>query len=59
MRSEGKAPKYGEPTYGFFFTTMLQHTGQFLVKDFLAKNNVPALELPPILFCPGSSSSSS
>jgi len=29
MRLEGNAPKNGEPTVGFFFTTMLQHTGRF------------------------------
>jgi len=29
MRSEENAPKYGEPTVGFSFTTMLQHTSQF------------------------------
>ena len=29
MRSEANAPKNGEPTDGFSFTTMLQHTGRF------------------------------
>jgi len=29
MRTEGNAPKNGEPTVGFSFTTMLQHTGRF------------------------------
>jgi len=40
MRSEGNAPKYGEQSAGSSLTTMLQRTGRFLVKDFLAKNNV-------------------
>jgi hypothetical protein len=48
MRSEGNSPsKNGEPTLGSFFTTMLQHTGRFLVKDFLAKNIMKTLEHPP------------
>jgi len=29
MRSEGNAPKNGDPTVGFSFTTMLQHTGRY------------------------------
>jgi hypothetical protein len=29
MRSEGNAPKNGEPTVGFSITTMLHHTGRF------------------------------
>jgi len=29
MRSEGNAPKNGEPTVGFYFSTMLQHIGRF------------------------------
>jgi hypothetical protein len=28
MLSEGNAPKIGESAFGFFFTTMLQHTSQ-------------------------------
>jgi hypothetical protein len=47
MRSEGNALKNGEPAVGFSFTTMLQHTGRFLHKDFLAQNTVTTLELPP------------
>ena len=30
MRSEENAPRNGEPRFGFYFTTMLQHTGRFL-----------------------------
>jgi len=44
MRSEGNAPENGEPTVGFSFTTMLQHTGPVSVNDFLAKNDVTTLE---------------
>jgi len=29
MPSEGNAPKYGQTTRGFSFTTMFQHTGRF------------------------------
>ena len=29
MRTEGNAPIKGEPSVGFSFTTMLQHTGRF------------------------------
>jgi len=29
MQSEGNTQRNGEPTFGFFFLTMLQHTGQF------------------------------
>jgi hypothetical protein len=47
MRSEANAPQNGEPTVGFSFTTMLQHTGWALVTDFLAKNNVTTLQLTP------------
>jgi hypothetical protein len=50
MRSEGKALKNGEPAVDFSFTTMLQHTGQFSVKDFLSKNNVATLQHPPYYF---------
>ena len=42
-----KRSQNGEPTIGFSFTTMLQHTGRFLVKDSLTKNSVTALEHPP------------
>jgi transposase len=47
MRSEGNDPKIGEPTVGFSFTEMLQHTSRFRLKDFLAKYNVVTLEYPP------------
>jgi len=47
MRSEGNFLKNEEPTVGFYFTTMLQHTGRCLIKDFLAKNNMTTLEHPP------------
>jgi len=48
MRSEGKSPKNEE-------TTLLLHDNapahrSVLVKDFLAKNNVTTLEIPP--YCP-------
>jgi hypothetical protein len=39
MRSEENAPKNKEPTVGFCFTTMLQHTGLIFFKHFLAMNN--------------------
>jgi hypothetical protein len=39
--------KNGEPAVDLSFTTMLQHTGRFWVKDFLAKNNVITLYHPP------------
>jgi hypothetical protein len=39
--------KNGEQTVGFSFSTILQHTVRFLVKDFLANNNVTILEHPP------------
>ena len=29
MWADGKVPKNGEPIAGFYFTTMLQHTGRF------------------------------
>jgi hypothetical protein len=45
MRSEGNAPKYGEPTAGFSFTTMLQHSGRVLMKDNLAKNKATTQKL--------------
>ena len=47
MLSERNAPKNGEPTVGFSFTTMLKQNGRVLVKDFLANNNVTVLEHPP------------
>ena len=47
MLSERNAPKNGVPTVGFSFKTMLQHSGHFLFKNFLAKNNVTTLEHPP------------
>jgi hypothetical protein len=37
MLSEGNAKKNEEQRVDFSFTTMLKHTGRFLVKDFLAK----------------------
>jgi hypothetical protein len=46
MRSKGKAPENGEPTIGFSFTTMLQHTADFGIKDFLTKNSETTLEHP-------------
>jgi len=39
--------KNGEQIVGFSFSIILQHTGPFLVKDFLANNNVTILEHPP------------
>jgi len=45
MRSEGNASKNGEPTVGFL--RQCSCTPVFLVKDFLAKNNVTALQYPP------------
>jgi transposase len=47
MRSDGNAPKNGEPTVGFSFTTMLKQNGRVLVKDFLAKNSMMILGHPP------------
>jgi len=47
MRSDGSAPKNGEPTVGFSFTTMLKQNGRVLVKDFLAKNSMMILGHPP------------
>jgi hypothetical protein len=47
MRSEGNAPKNGQPTFGFSFTTMIQHTGRFLSRISLATNNVTTLEHHP------------
>jgi hypothetical protein len=47
MRSDGTAPENGEPTVGFSFTTMLQHTGRFLVKDFVIKYDVTTPVHPP------------
>jgi len=32
-RLEGNAPKNGDPTDGFSFTTMLQHTGRFQLRN--------------------------
>jgi hypothetical protein len=52
MRSEGNAPKNGEPTVGFSFTIMLHHTCRF-GQGFLVKKNVTTLE-HPILSYPGS-----
>jgi hypothetical protein len=46
-RPEGNALKNKEPAVGFSFKTMLQHTSRFLVKNFLAKNNVITLEHLP------------
>ena len=55
MRPEGKAMKIRETAFGFSFSTMLQHTGRFLVKDFLAKYNVATLEYPPYFPDPATS----
>ena len=46
MRSEGNAPKYGEPRVGFCFTTMLQNTRRF-GQGFLPNNNVTKVNLTP------------
>jgi hypothetical protein len=48
MRREN-ATKNGEPTVGFSFMAMLQHTGWFMSHDFLSKNNVTKIELPLML----------
>jgi hypothetical protein len=37
MRSEGNAPKNGEPSVGFPSATMLQHTSRFWAKIFFSK----------------------
>ena len=47
MRSERTAPKNREPTVGFSFTTMLQHTGLFWFKNFLTKKNLTTMGHPP------------
>jgi hypothetical protein len=47
MWSEGNAPKNGEPSVGFSFMKMLQHTGLCWLRICLAKNNVTTLEHPP------------
>jgi len=47
MQSEGNAPKNGEPTVGFSFTTLPAAHRSVLVKDVLAKSNVTTLEHPP------------
>jgi hypothetical protein len=39
--------KNGETIVGFSFKTMLQHTGRFWSKDFLAEKNVTTMEHPP------------
>jgi len=36
MRSEGNAPKNTEPTVGFSFTTMLQHTSRLWSRIFFS-----------------------
>ena len=46
MRSEGNAPKNGEPIVGFCFTTMLQHTTPF-GQEFLANNNMTTVNHHP------------
>jgi hypothetical protein len=46
MRSEGNAPKYGEPSVGFCFTTMFQHAGRF-GQGFLTNNDVTKVNHPP------------
>jgi len=45
------ATKNEEAIVVFFWTRMLQHTGQLLVRDFLAKNKVTMMEHPT--FCLG------
>jgi transposase len=47
MRSERTAPKNREPTVGISLTTILQHIGLILVKDFLAKKNVTIMGHSP------------
>jgi len=47
MLSEEDTHKNGKPIPGFSITTMLQHTGRFLIKDFLARYKVTTLEHPP------------
>jgi hypothetical protein len=44
MRPERNAPKNGEPTVGFSFTTKFLHTGRFWLCIFLAKNILTTLE---------------
>jgi hypothetical protein len=55
MRSKGNAPKNGEPTFGFTYTTMLRHTGRF-GQGFLGKEQCDNAEVSPILSYPGCSS---
>ena len=54
MRSEENTPRNGEPTVGFYFKIMLQHTGQFFFcQRFLSKerDNITA---PAAFSWPGS-----
>jgi len=47
MRSEGNAPKNGEPTVGFYLHDNTPAHGSVLIKHFSAKNNVTTLQHPP------------
>jgi hypothetical protein len=47
MRSEGNAPKSGEPSIWFLLHDNAPAYRSVLVKYFLAKNNLTALEHPP------------
>jgi len=47
MRSERNALKNGEPTVGGLLHSNVPAYWSVYVKDFLAKNNVTTLELPP------------
>jgi len=46
--AEGNTSKSGERTVGFFFTTMLQHTGRFWSRD-LSKERSNNTSSSPIL----------
>jgi len=46
MWSEKNAQKIGEPTVGFSFMMILQHTSRFWSRTFLSTNNVTTLEHP-------------
>jgi len=49
LRSEGNAPKNGEPTGGFSFMDNSPAHRPVLVKDLLENNNVTTLEHPLLL----------